>query len=158
MQQIIDSGRIELLPDSQEFHDWDTFLRAVLAQSAQQLAERQGVKTIANLRWSDVSKVEVRHPLSSESPFLGFLLDMPHEPLAGCVHCVRLSHGRHGATERMVVSPGHEREGIPHMPGGQSGQPFSPHYSDQQQAWVEGRPLPFSVSRSLHRLILRPKT
>jgi len=156
VQQIIDSGRIELLPHSQEFHDWDGFLRAVLAQSAQQLAERQGVKTIANLRWSDVSKVEVRHPLSAESPFLSFLLDMPHEPLAGCVHCVRLSRGRHGATERMVVSPGHEREGILHMPGGQSGQPGSPHYSDQQQAWVEGRPSAFSVTAPFHRLVLVP--
>src|ERR1700730_5074310 len=111
VQRIIDSGRVELLPDSQEFRDWNSFLRAVLVQSARQLAERQGVKTLSDMRWGEVSKVEMRHPLATENPFLSFMLDMPREPLAGCRHCVRLAEVSHGATERMAVAPGHESEG-----------------------------------------------
>ena len=49
---------------------------------------------------------------------------------------------RSGASQRFVASPGHEGTGILHMPGGQSGHPLSPHFGDQQRAWVDGVPMP----------------
>jgi penicillin G amidase len=156
-QQIIESGHVELLPERQKFQDWNSFLRAVLARSAQKLMERQGAKTLADVRWGDVNRVEMRHPLSGNNAVLASLLNMPNVPLAGCARCVRYSSGKHGATERMVVAPGHESEGILHMPGGQSGQPGSRHYDDQQQAWIAGRPTNFSARAAVHRLTLRPQ-
>ncbi len=158
VRQIIESGRAALLPDPQKFHDWNSFLRTALLRSAQKLVERQGAKALADVRWGDVSKVEVRHPLAGNNAFLAALLNMPSVPLPGCAHCVRAANGKHGATERMVVAPGHESEGILHMPGGQSGQPGSRHYSDQQQAWVAGWPISFSAGAAVHRLTLKPQT
>jgi penicillin amidase len=158
VQQIIGSGRTDLLPGEGAFRDWNGFLLAVLVRSAHQLVQRLGAPSLAEIRWGDVSRVEVRHPLTQAVPFLGPLLNMADAPLPGCLFCVRSARAAHGATERMVVAPGHESKAILHMPGGQSGQPSSPHYSDQQQAWVEGRPIAFSVTPPLRRLTLMPKS
>jgi penicillin amidase len=157
VRQIIDSGRTELLPDRQRFRDWDSFLRAVLVRSAQKLVERHGAKTLAEIRWGDESEVDMHHPLGRSNAFLAWLLNMPRVPLSGCGHCVRVASGKHGATERMVVAPGHESDGILHMPGGQSGQPGSPHYDDQQQDWIAGRAMKFSPGAAVRRLTLRPR-
>ena len=61
---------------------------------------------------------------------------MPAASLPGCDECIRWSGEDGGATERLVVSPGHEREGIFHMPAGQSGHFLSAFYRDQQQDWI----------------------
>jgi penicillin G amidase len=46
--------------------------------------------------------------------------------------------------------------GILHMPGGQSGQTGSRHFSDQQESRVEGQPSRFSSDAFVHRLTLKP--
>ena len=70
---------------------------------------------------------------------------------------MRLVSDTLAASERLVVSPGHEQEGILHMPAGQSGDPLSPHYRDQQRAWVDGRPLPLLAGPAAHTLTLVPE-
>ncbi|WP_198017231.1 penicillin acylase family protein [Methylocapsa acidiphila] len=159
VQRIIDSGRAELLPDRQRFRDWPSFLRSALLSSAQKLAARQNVEigALPQLSWGEVNKVEIRHPLADGLPVLRGLLDMPREPLAGCGNCVRLANGKFGASERLVVAPGHEADGILHIPGGQSGQFGSRHYSDQQKSWLEGLPTEFSNGEISHRLTLEPR-
>lgn len=62
-----------------------------------------------------------------------------------------------GASQRFVVSPGREAEGIFHMPAGQSGHPLSPHYSDGHAAWANGEPTPFLPGKTVHRLTLFPR-
>jgi penicillin amidase len=61
-----------------------------------------------------------------------------------------------GASERMVVAPGHESEGFAHMPGGQSGHPLSPYYRAGHAAWVRGEPTPFLPGPAQHTLVLQP--
>ena len=69
----------------------------------------------------------------------------------------RACRGRSSARrERMVVSPGHEADGIIHMPGGQSGHPLSPFWGAGHDDWVHGRPTPFLPGqRAEHTLRLR---
>lgn len=157
VRQMIDSGRAELLPDRRRFHDWREFLRAILLRSAQKLAERHGVETLEGLSWGKVSKVEIYHPIAEAVQVLGPFVNMPSGALAGCGHCVRFADGKYGASQRMVVAPGREDEGILHIPGGQSGQPGSSHYFDQQESWFAGRATRFSENEVQHRLMLRPK-
>ena len=38
------------------------------------------------------------------------------------------------------------------MPGGQSGHPLSPHFGDQQRAWIDGTPLPLLPGEPVHYL------
>jgi penicillin G amidase len=129
-------------------------LRAIDDASAL-LARKFAGRRLAEIRWGDVSEVALPHPLGT-LPGLGWLLDMPRRELAGCGQCVRMNSGALGASERMVVAPGREADGILHMPGGQSGSPLSAHYADQQDAWVRGEALPFLAGTALHTLTLLP--
>jgi penicillin amidase len=56
----------------------------------------------------------------------------------------------------MVVSPGNEREGIMHMPTGQSGHPLSPFYRNSHDAWARGEPTPFLPGPTRYTLTLAP--
>jgi penicillin amidase len=60
------------------------------------------------------------------------------------------------SSERMVVSPGREEEGILHMPTGQSGHPMSPFYANSHEAWADGKPSPFLPGAAVYRLSLEP--
>ncbi|WP_437688565.1 penicillin acylase family protein [Sorangium sp. So ce176] len=136
---------------------WDAFVLAALERAMASLRQQHGARPLDQLEWGAVSRVRIAHPLGA-SPELAARLNMPDEPLPGCVTCVRLASRTFGASERLVVSPGREADGILHMPGGQSGDPTSPHYRDQQRAWVDGRPLPLLSGPAAHTLTLVPDT
>ena len=61
-----------------------------------------------------------------------------------------------GASQRMVVAPGHETDGIAHMPGGQSGHPLSPFWGAGHEAWAKGEATPFLPGEPRHTLSLVP--
>jgi penicillin amidase len=149
----------ETLPDPGRHADWQAFLLEVLKAGAAALHERRPDIALDRLRWGELSRARIAHPFSARLPWLAPLFDMPEEPLAGCPQCVRVLYDRqvqHGASERMVVSPGHEAEAILHLPGGQSGHPGSAHYRDQYRYWVEGRALPLVGKTREGVLTLRP--
>lgn len=145
----------ETLPDRRHT-DWQGFLLDSLKGSAARLAQEQSGTRLSELSWGQINHVAIRHPFSRNFPAAGWLLDMP-ETAGGCnSFCLKVLHDVHGASERMVVSPKHPEDGILHIPGGQSGHPFSPHYRDQESAWAEGKPLPFLPGKTEHRLNFTP--
>ncbi|NOT12945.1 MAG: penicillin acylase family protein [Methylococcaceae bacterium] len=177
LQQLLEAKLPTLLPDKIHYRDWDSFLHGLLIRAERNVLERISAdfpdkfagsefalarrvpgRTARheNSAWGTVNQVAIAHPFSASLPLLKSWLDMPQVAVSGCVQCVRMDEPGYGASERMVVSPGLEGNGILHMPGGQSGQPLSPHYSDQQQAWVEGTVLPLETGTSIHRLELIP--
>ena len=81
---------------------------------------------------------------------------MPAEPLPGDNNMPRVQSPDFGASERFVVSPGHEADGIFEMPGGESGNPLSPFYRAGYEAWVHGEPTPFLPGPTRHTLRLQP--
>ena len=106
--------------------------------------------------WSEYNVTAYRHPLSGAVPFIGRWLDMPATALPGDLYTPRVHSGAIGASERMVVSPGREADGIMHMPTGQSGHPLSPFYANSHAAWVAGEPTPFLPGPVVHTLTLTP--
>lgn len=106
--------------------------------------------------WEDMNPIAFRHPLSAGIPLLGRWLDMPRASLPGDLYTPRMHYGASAASERMVVSPGHEEEGIMQMPTGQSGHPLSPFYGNSHPAWVAGEPTPFLPGATEHTLTLVP--
>lgn len=106
--------------------------------------------------WSEFNVTAYRHPLSAALPFVGRWLDMPRHDVPGDLYTPRVQWGSIGASERMVVSPGREAEGIMHMPTGQSGHPLSPFYANSHDAWVNGTPTPFLPAATEHTLTLTP--
>ena len=107
--------------------------------------------------WGARNTLRMQHPFSRFLPkILARLIDMPAQPLSGDNDMPRVQSPAFGASERMVVSPGHEEEGILHLPGGQNGNPLSPYYRAGHAAWVKGEPTPFLPGPAQHTLTLQP--
>jgi penicillin amidase len=134
---------------------WDDLLLAA-ADDVLRWADQQG-RPLARLTWGSLNTTRIKHPFSRFLPAsLAPLLDMPAEPLPGDRDMPRIQGPSFGASERFVVSPGHEEEGIFHMPGGQSGNPLSPFYRAGHEAWAHGEPTPFLPGPTTHTLRLQP--
>jgi penicillin amidase len=136
------------------FRTWDDELLAAVDDLIA-FFETQG-KSLRGRTWGERNTTRIRHPLSAAIPFAGRWLDVPARALPGDEDMPRVQGPAHGASERMVVSPGHEEAGIFHMPVGQSGHPLSPYYQKGNEAWEEGRPTPFLPGKAAHRLRLVP--
>ncbi len=133
---------------------WDEELVAVADEV---LAEpgKEGVP-LSRWTWGRRNTAAIRNVLSGALPVVGRWLDMPAEPLAGDDHMPRVQQPSYGASERMVVSPGAEGQGLFHMPGGESANPLSPHYRDAHAAWAKGEPTPFLPGPAVETLTLIP--
>lgn len=138
-----------------EFDSWE----ALLLRAADEVlteADRSGLAP-NKWTWGAHNRLAMRHPFSRLLPVtLRPLLDMPADPLPGATDMPRVQTPTHGASERLVVAPGREEEGIFHMPGGQSGNPLSPFYRAGHAAWVKGEPTPLLPGPAKHTLALRP--
>lgn len=158
LRRLLQEKIPQTLPDQQHFADWHEFIRAVLEESAQELKQSYFLKSLKALDWGRINQISIAHPFSRVVPALASYLDMPKQALAGCKFCVRAIGQTYGASERLVVSPGHPQDGILHMPGGQSGHPLSPHYRDQHPYWVQGLPLEFAPGPTEHTLNFEPRS
>ena len=111
----------------------------------------------ARFTWGARNTLAMQHPFSRFMPaMLAKFLDMPAAQLPGDVDMPRVQSARFGQSERFVVSPGHEAEGIFEMPGGQSGHPMSPYYRAGHDAWAKGEPTPLLPGPAQHTLTLKP--
>ena len=128
---------------------WDAWINDIVARTVAEWDEPLEARTWGAARMSDI-----RHPLSRGVPFLSRWLDMPSRPLPGDSHMPRVQSPTHGASERLVVSPGREDEGLFHMPGGQSGHPLSPYYGAGHEDWEQGRPTPLLPGPTVYTLTL----
>jgi penicillin amidase len=137
------------------YEAWDDVTNAVLTKLAAAVDEAAG-GNLAHFTWGARNHAGIHHPLARAVPFLGRLTDPPDEPLAGDDMMPRVIGPGSGASERFVVSPGREGDGIFEMPTSQAGNPFAPYYLVGHQDWVEGRPSPFLPSAPRWRLILEP--
>ncbi len=140
------------------YRTWDDLLLAAADTTIESLTENGG--TVSGHPWGDATR-RIRHPFSRSLPWLSRWLDMPADRLPGDTDMPRvrdnIGEDAFGASERMVVSPGHEADGIFHMPAGQSGHPLSPHYGDGHSAWVKGDPTPFLPGPTIHTLTIEPQ-
>ena len=122
-----------------KYASWEQMLvEGVDATIEQLMRDRSG--DLRDRAWSEYNVAAYRHPLSAGIPVFGRWPDMPRTALSGDLYTPRVHWGSIAASQRMVVSPGHEAEGIMHMPTGQSGHPLSPFYANSHNAWLNGEP------------------
>ena len=136
-----------------QFGSWN----ALLVQAVDDviaLAKKSG--DLAGRTWEEYNPTAFRHPLSASVPLFGRWLNMQQAPLPGDLFTVRMRWGAETASERLVVSPGRESEGILEMPTGESGHPLSPFYANSHEAWATGTATPLLAGNEAHRLTLTP--
>lgn len=137
------------------YPSWDAFLVAAVDQVIADTEQHFG----ADLRarpWRELNPTRYYHPLGAAVPGLGRWLNMPATDLPGDLYTPRMAYRSDSASERFVVSPGHEAEGVMHMPTGQSGHFLSPHYADSHPAWVRGEATPFLPGTAAHTRTFHP--
>lgn len=139
---------------SRKYATWD----ALLEDAAKQVRDELGKEgPIAQRTWGERNTATICHPLAKAIPVVGkALLCMPGDQIPGDGGMPRVVGPDFGASERMVVSPGHEADGLTHMPGGQSGHPLSPFWGAGHEDWVHGRPTPFLPGKTAYTLTLEP--
>jgi penicillin amidase len=119
---------------------WDDVLRAALALAAEQ----------PGLPWGELHRAVFQHPLSAQFPAAAAALNPPSLPLGGDGDTVMAigmvpaagTAGTYGALCRYVIDVGgwdNSRWAVFH---GASGQPGSPHYTDQAADWAGCRMVP----------------
>jgi len=141
-----------LLP--RRFASWDALFEDAAREVRDELA-KDG--PLVKRTWGERNTARICHPLSRALPgFLKPQLCMPADELPGDSGMPRVQGPDFGASERMVVSPGHEADGIIHMPGGQSGHPMSPFWGAGHEDWVHGRATPFLPGEAKHSMTLVP--
>lgn len=149
---LVTSRPMHLLP--RRFASW----QALFEDAARELRLELETKGPLDERtWGERNTARICHPLAGALPgFVKPALCMPMQPLPGDAHMPRVQGPDFGASQRMVVAPGHEADGIAHMPGGQSGHPLSPFWGAGHDDWAQGRPTPFLPGEAEHTLRLLP--
>jgi penicillin amidase len=128
---------------------WDGRRPEILSRALAAAVSQLGDQT-----WGDIHSYTAAHPLGS----IGLLRPIFNRgpfPAGGNWNTVN-SGGYYpdkpyamalGPAYRIIADPANWDASLSIIPGGQSGQPFTPHYDDQIQPWlqVEYHPLPFSL-------------
>jgi penicillin amidase len=146
-----------LLPGNYQ-ENWRLMIADVMRRTVRELHQLYPGITLPQLTWGQTNQITQAHPFSKAMPFLSDVLDMSSFASDGCASfCVKVMGNEHGASERLVLSPGYPESGIFQMPGGQSGHPLSPHYRDQQMSWQDGIAAPFQSSAKPSTWIVLPQ-
>ena len=132
-------------------NSWQQVFTKALALTVADMTINQPLEAAT---WGQQNSSAIKHPLSNALPLLNHWLDMPSKALAGDSYMPRVQGNAFGASERMVVSPGYEENGIFHMPTSQSGHPWSPYYGMGHSDWEQGVPSPFLPGKTHYKLTL----
>ncbi len=137
------------------YADWDALRLAAVDRVIARLDEA-GTE-LAAATWGEANTLALHHPFGDflPDPFASWI-NLPSRPQSGDNRMPHVARPRFGASLRMVVAPGHEADGIFHLPGGQSGNPLSPFYRAGHEDWFNARPTPLLPGEPEHTLTLIP--
>ncbi len=161
-EQIIMHAPARWLPPA--FPTWDDLLTAAVEHG---LTQAHAPLDLA--RWSSgpFHPVDIEHPLYSQSRLLARLLGLPIgtgvQPQSGDTSTVKQVGRSFGPSERLTVSLADPDRATLNLVLGQSGNPASPFFLDQFQAWLHGITYPLAFTEAAtsraaaHTLTLQPR-
>lgn len=145
---VVDLARSR--PDDVLPSGWDDTLRACLVHAVHRLEELAGPDPDA-WRWGALRPLTLRHHLGAQLGPLGRALNRGPLEMGGDAHTIPqasapplepLANPVAIPSLRMVVDVGAWSAARWALPGGQSGEPTSPHYDDQLGLWARGEGIP----------------
>lgn len=159
LQRILTERPAKWLPVG--YKTYDELLVAAGDRAVAVLAEISNKSQVDDWGWKRFDALDMVHPLGRTGPLKTFL-SITGKPQSGTAYSPRAATKHHGPAMRFVANLGNWDDSIMLIPGGQSGQPGSAHYTDQFAYWYEGRTIyqPFSdaaeASSRKHTLTLKP--
>ena len=135
---------------------WQALFEKALKQTISDMktTDEGSAQPLSAATWGQQNTTTIKHPLSNAVPIIGYWLDMPANALSGDSYMPKVQGKSFGASERMIVSPGHEESGIFHMPTSQSGHPWSPYYGKGHEDWEQGKASAFLPGKTVYKLTL----
>jgi penicillin amidase len=143
------------------YKNYDELLVAAADESVKHLEKDSGSPRLEDWQWRRFNSLDMLHPLGREG-WLKKLFSITGKPQGGTSFSPRAATRHHGPAMRMVANVGAWDDSLMVIPGGQSGQLGSSHYSDQFPYWYEAKPVisPFSDAAEAavkkHTLTLKP--
>jgi len=134
--------------------DWRDVQLAAIDKTIAALTS--GGRKLSDAAWGQRNVSDVAHPLARFVPLIKSHMMAPSEPLPGDSNMPRVSAPDFGQSERLVVTPGKEEEGLFNLPGGQSGHPLSPFYLSEFEDWAHGKPESLLPGAPKYGLVLTP--
>ena len=159
LQKILTDRPSKWLP--QNFKNFDELIVAAADAAVQSLQSATGSSKIDDWQWKNFDALELQHPIGRKG-LLKFFLSVSDKPQAGTRFSPRAATNRHGPAMRFVANTADWDNSILLIPGGQSGQPGSSHYTDQFSYWFDAKPIvqPFTDAAAAktkrHTLTLKP--
>jgi penicillin amidase len=159
LQRILTERPANWLPAA--YKNYDELLVAAADESVKRLEKDSGSSRVQDWQWKRFDSLEMLHPLGREG-WLKKLFSITGKPQSGTSFSPRAATRHHGPAMRMVANVGDWDNSLMVIPGGQSGQLGSSHYSDQFPYWYEAKPViaPFSDAAEAavrkHTLTLKP--
>jgi penicillin G amidase len=168
LQKILSERPAKWLPVG--YKTYDELLSAAADRGVTRLVELSNKTRIDDWAWKRFDSLDMVHPLGrvpgswafSRERLLMDFLSITNKPQSGTAYSPRAATKHHGPAMRFVANLGNWDDSIMLIPGGQSGQPGSAHYTDQFSYWYEGQPIyqPFSdaaeATSRKHTLTLKP--
>jgi penicillin amidase len=155
---------------TQAFETGSQIARRAFRSCLARLRERFG-ELIGDWQWGRVHRLTLAHPFGQQRP-LDVIFNVG--PLAVGGSTCTVSKAEYslskpydvtaGPSMRMIVDLASPQYSLSVIPGGQSGQPFSPHYKDQVELWRSGKYRRVAMSRQMVAasnssvLTLKPQT
>ena len=138
-------------PDGWFDTPWDSVVEESLASAAHTLSSTRG-SNVERWDWGAVRPLTMHHPVGSRRP-LGSVFDRGPFPWGGDTNTVSqaasdpmdpTAEPLFAASLRMVLDVGNWDNNRFSLPGGQSGNPLSPHYDDMLPLWQRGQGVPIA--------------
>jgi penicillin G amidase len=159
LQRILTDRPPNWLPPS--YKSYDELLAAAADKAVENLAQQSGSARTQDWPWKRFNSLEILHPIGREGA-LKWFLSISDMPQSGTSYSPRAASPHHGPSMRFIANLADWDSSIQLMPGGESGQLGSGHYTDQFSYWYEGKPIasPFSDAAESkarkHTLMLKP--
>jgi len=124
----------------------DDMIFQSLNDTVQQLKDELG-DNMLEWKWSAVHHLDLEHPLGKALSWLNY----PKLPIGGWENNINPAPGlnvQNGPSWRQIVDFNNLNNSLCIIPGGQRGHPFSKHYDDQLELWLNGeyKPMTFPAS------------
>ncbi|QYJ87252.1 penicillin acylase family protein [Shewanella mesophila] len=153
--QLLNEQAQSWLPS--EYTSWDEFVIASYVASTESLlAKYSDSNNYQDLAWGRVNSLQIQHPFSKQIPLLSNWLDMPTVEGFGDTFMPAVQGKNFGASQRFIVQPGLEAQGILTIPGGQSGHPLSKYYRSGFKEYTSKLSTPLLPGEVEARLTLQP--
>jgi penicillin amidase len=159
LQKVLTERPAKWLPA--EYKNYDELLTAAADRAVAKLEELSKKSRPEDWAWKGFDSLDMFHPLGRTGLLKAFL-SITDKPQSGTAFSPRAATKHHGPAMRFVANLGNWDESIMLIPGGQSGQPGSGHYTDQFPYWYEGRAIFQAFSDAAetnarkHTLTLKP--